>query len=119
MGTHVREAAVPLTTQDAFAAAAERLSAARPLSDRRLQEIEAATSEGRLAFVEEQLTRYLDIHPADVDAIFLMARTQLRLGRQAQSIILLKRCLELTPHFIAARYNYADLLLRAKDFPSA
>ncbi|MFL5236188.1 MAG: tetratricopeptide repeat-containing sulfotransferase family protein [Rhizomicrobium sp.] len=119
MDTHVREPAGPLTTQDAFAAAAERLSAARPLSDRRLQEIEAAISEGRLTFAEEELARYLNLHPADADAIFLMARTQLRLGRQAQSIILLKRCVELTPHFIAARYNYADLLLRAKDFPSA
>lgn len=105
--------------RDSFSAAAGRLSAQRPLKNRRLHEIDANISQGRLDLAEKELKTYLAKRPNDPDAISLMARTQLRLGRRREAASLLEQCLKLAPDFAAARFNYAESLLKLKDFDGA
>jgi tetratricopeptide (TPR) repeat protein len=104
---------------DAFAATLDRLSTERPLKARKLQEIASHIANNRIEFAEKELAGYLERRPDDADAICLMARTQLRLGRRGVAASLLERCLVLAPDFTAARFNYAELLFRLKKFDAA
>jgi tetratricopeptide (TPR) repeat protein len=105
--------------RDAFVATVDRLGAERPLRSRKLQEIAACIANNRLEVAERELGEYLARRPDDADALSLMARTQLRLGRRGAAASLLERCLELAPDFTAARFNHAELLFRLKDFDAA
>ncbi len=104
---------------DSFALAVNRLSAQRPLRIRRLQQIASNLDSNRIELAEKELSEYLAKRPGDADAISLMARTQLRLGRRGAAAALLARCLERAPDFGAARYNYADMLFQLKEFDAA
>jgi tetratricopeptide (TPR) repeat protein len=65
-----------------------------------------------LPAAERLLKPYLAAHPTDVAAIRLLAEVAARLGRFADSEMLLARCLELAPGFTAARLNHATVLHR-------
>ena len=104
---------------DSFALAVEWLSAQRPLRNRHLQQIASHIASNHIDLAERELAEHLARHPDDPDAISLMARTQLRLGRRGESAALLARCLELAPDFAAARFNHAELLFKLKNFDAA
>jgi tetratricopeptide (TPR) repeat protein len=106
-------------TADSFALAAEQLGGQRPLRSRHLQQIGSNIDKNHIAFAETELTEYLARRPDDVDALNLMARTQLRLGRREAAAALLAQCLVLAPDFAAARFNHAELLFKLKDFDAA
>jgi tetratricopeptide (TPR) repeat protein len=76
--------------------------------------IEAATAlgENRLGVAEQILRDRLRADPADIAAIRMLAETGARLGRYADAEALLTRCVELAPHFAAARHNLATMLYR-------
>ena len=95
------------------------MSAQRPLRNRRLLQIASNLDSNRIEFALKELSEYLARRPDDADAISLMARTQLRLGRRGAAAALLARCLELAPDFDAARYNRADMLFQLKQFDAA
>jgi tetratricopeptide (TPR) repeat protein len=104
---------------DVFAQAAARLGAHRPLKARQLQEIETRIESRDLAGATEALTDYLITRRNDPDALYLMARAQLRLGHPGEARALLRRCLDVAPDFKVARFNYADLLHAAKEHMEA
>jgi tetratricopeptide (TPR) repeat protein len=104
---------------DSFALAIARLSAGRPLRNRQLQQASVHIDNGRIALAEKELGAYLARREGDPDALFLMARAQLRLGRRREAAALLETCLERAPDFAAARFNYTELLLRLKEFGAA
>ncbi len=80
--------------------------------DPRLLEAAAALVENRIAPAEALLRQHLMRFPTDIAAIRMLAEVAARLGRYGDSENLLLRCLELAPSFVAARYNYASVLLR-------
>ena len=97
---------------DSFALAAQRLEGQRPLRSARLQQIAGHIAGGRLDIAQMELKEHLARRPDDADAISLMARAQVRLGRRREADTLLARCLELAPDFDAARFNHAHLLFQ-------
>jgi tetratricopeptide (TPR) repeat protein len=72
-----------------------------------------ALSENRIPDAEALLREHLRHYPTDVAAIRMLAEVAARIGRIADSEVLLARCLELAPGFKAARQNYAMMLHRA------
>jgi tetratricopeptide (TPR) repeat protein len=82
----------------------------------RLQKIAALLQGDQIPLAEKELTDHLDRNPADVDALSLMAQTQMRLGRLNTAAALLMRCLELAPDFMAARFEYAKMLFRLSRY---
>jgi tetratricopeptide (TPR) repeat protein len=80
--------------------------------DPRLLEPAAALCENRIAVAETLLREHLKQFPTDVAAIRMLAEVAARLGRYADSELLLARCLELAPSFAAARLHYAVVLHR-------
>jgi tetratricopeptide (TPR) repeat protein len=65
------------------------------------------------------LGEYLERHPNDPDAIYLMARVANRLERGTEAASLLERCLALAPAFVSARFMRAKLLLQQKRYETA
>jgi tetratricopeptide (TPR) repeat protein len=103
-------------------AAADRAYArALKASTRNPKLVEAATAlcENRLAVAERLLRDYLKSHPTDIAAIRMLAETGARLGAYQDSETLLRRALELSPGFIAARHNLAMVLHRQQKSPEA
>ena len=82
------------------------------VKDPELLEAASALCDNRLAVAERQLRDFLKRRPTDVAAIRMLAETGARLGRYDDAQVLLERCLELAPGFVAARYNYATVLHR-------
>jgi len=80
--------------------------------DPRLLEPALALTEGRIAVAEPLLRNHLKQFPTDVAAIRMLAEVAARLSRYDDAETLLTRCLELSPSFHAARYNYAVILHR-------
>jgi acetylornithine deacetylase/succinyl-diaminopimelate desuccinylase-like protein/Flp pilus assembly protein TadD len=72
-----------------------------------------ALSENRIPEAEALLREHLRHYPTDVAAIRMLAEVAARIGRIADSEVLLARCLELAPGFAIARQNYAMMLHRA------
>jgi tetratricopeptide (TPR) repeat protein len=72
-----------------------------------------ALSENRIPDAERLLREHLRHYPTDVAAIRMLAEVAARIGRIADSEVLLARCLELAPGFTVARQNYAMMLHRA------
>ncbi|MEO8019328.1 MAG: hypothetical protein ABI769_16075, partial [Pseudomonadota bacterium] len=72
-----------------------------------------ALSENRIPEAEALLREHLRHYPTDVAAIRMLAEVAARIGRIADSEVLLARCLELAPGFKVARQNYAMMLHRA------
>ncbi|MFL6689622.1 MAG: tetratricopeptide repeat-containing sulfotransferase family protein [Alphaproteobacteria bacterium] len=104
---------------DVFAVAAELLSMLRPVRSRQLQQAESDLDNNRADRAEESLREHLAKRANDPDALYLMARAQLRLGRPGAALALLRRCLDLAPDFAVARFNYADLLHSTKEYGEA
>ena len=71
-----------------------------------------AMCDDRLAVAERLLRHHIKANPSDVAALRMLAETGTRLGRYGDAEALLERCLELSPSFTAARYNYAIVLYR-------
>ena len=105
--------------KDSYARAAAALDAQRPLRGRALQQIAQLLSGGHAEQAVRGLGEYLADRPGDVDAINLMARAQIRLGRREEALPLLARCLELAPDFALARFNRANQLFKLQEFQAA
>src|SRR3954451_2058504 len=97
--------------QDTFALAARRLAMQRPLRDKRLVQIEELIDRSHLPHARAELEKHLARQPADVDALHLLARTALRMGRRSEAYDTLARCLRIAPDFAAARFNRASMLV--------
>jgi tetratricopeptide (TPR) repeat protein len=74
---------------------------------------------GKIGRAERIVRDYLKAHPADVNAIRLLADIGMKLSRYDDARNLLARCLELAPDFHLARYNYAVVLTRQNRLPAA
>lgn len=95
---------------DTITRAAVDLGRQRPLRNPRLRQIVSDMREGRVDHAEQELTAYLARNPHDADALFLKARALYRLDRCEEALELLPRCLNIAPHFTAARAEYAKQL---------
>ena len=95
---------------DTITRAAVELGRQRPLRNPRLRQIVSDMREGRVDHAEQELTAYLARNPHDADALFLKARALYRLDRCEEALELLPRCLNIAPHFTAARSEYAKQL---------
>ncbi len=102
----------PPAAPDAFAAAAARLNAQRPLRDPRLQAAAAHLQANQLPMAQAALAACLHQRPDDPDALNLQARIAVRLGRPDEAITALEQVVALAPTFALARYNLAHLLLQ-------
>ncbi len=71
-----------------------------------------ALVENDLPAAEAMLRPYLKRRPTDVAAIRMMAELAARVGRVVDSENLLRRALELAPHFTVARANLATILYK-------
>jgi predicted Zn-dependent protease len=78
----------------------------------RLVEAALALHDNRLADAEPRLRAHLKDDPFDVAAIRMMAELAGRIGRYKDAEALLRRALELSPDFTAARANLAIVLHR-------
>ncbi len=74
---------------------------------------------GKIGQAERIAREYLKAHPADVNAIRLLADIGMKLSRYHDARNLLARCLELAPDFHLARYSYAVVLTRQNRLPEA
>jgi len=81
--------------------------------------METTLSQGRAQEAQAGLTKFLAGHPGDADALNLLARAQIRLGRREEGAALLENCLQSAPDFALARYNYANLLFKLGKFDDA
>lgn len=76
--------------------------------------IDAAAAKNSV--LAEQLTRdFLATHPADVTALKLLGELLMQKGTFASAQAaetLFAKCVELSPHFVAARFSYAKLLVQ-------
>ena len=80
--------------------------------DPRLMAAALALCDSQIGRAELLLREHLKKFPTDVAAIRMFAEVAGRLGRYQDAENLLLRCLELSPGFNAARYNYAMALYR-------
>lgn len=100
----------PAPAPDAFAQAAARLNAQRPVREARLLQVVTVLQAGLWPLARTQLADYLRKHPKDADALWLAARVAQRLNARDEALALLARCLDSAPGFAAARYQRARLL---------
>ena len=82
-----------------------------------LQHAAVAMVRNDIPRAERLLKSYLMRAPTDVAAIRMLAEVAVRVGRNAEALNLLERCLELAPTFAPARFAYA-LLLHRQNEPS-
>lgn len=87
-----------------------QLSAA--MRDPTLMRAALALHQDRLSEAEPLLRAHLKTNPFDVAAIRMLAELAGRIGRLQDAEILLRRVLDLSPDFGAARVNYATVLYR-------
>jgi predicted Zn-dependent protease len=80
--------------------------------DPNLMEAAAALVANDLPRADARLRAHLQGHPTDVAALRMLAEVAARLRRYQDAQQLLERCLELSPSFDMARYNYASVLTR-------
>lgn len=104
---------------DSYTRAAVALDAQRPLRSRTLQQVASRLADDPAQRAMRELREYLAERPDDADALNLMARAQIRLGRRDEALPLLARCLEIAPDFALARFNYANLLFKLQRFQAA
>ena len=97
---------------EAAARTAEAQAIAAARFDAELMEAAAALVANELAVAEPLLRQRLKQDPLDVAAIRMMAELAARVGRGADAEHLLRRALQLSPGFDAARANLATLLYR-------
>jgi tetratricopeptide (TPR) repeat protein len=98
---------------DDFESAVEALRPGRSLHHPRLREAATFFEAKRFRLATKSLREFLKAHPRDASALLLMAEIAAGQRRNADAETLLSQCLELAPDFTAARYSYANALLRA------
>jgi tetratricopeptide (TPR) repeat protein len=98
--------------EDAFAAAAAALHRDVRLHHPALREAAALMSKGQPGPASTQLQEFLKAHPSDTHARYLLADIALRQGRNGAAAELLSQCVQLAPDFNAARFSFANALIR-------
>ncbi|MBV8978380.1 MAG: sulfotransferase [Alphaproteobacteria bacterium] len=76
-----------------------------------LRDAMTAYRESRLEDARLLLLEHLKTNPEDVNALKLLAEIAIKQGRMRRAEELLRRCIELAPDFVAARFRYATLLM--------
>jgi tetratricopeptide (TPR) repeat protein len=109
----------PSASPDAFALASDALARRRPLRQQALVRASHLIGARQMAPAHLELSTFLAQHPDDADALSLMARLQVQLGRRADAIAWLERCLAQAPDFAAARFNLAHLLFQSHQLTAA
>jgi len=104
---------------DAFAAAAGALNVQRPIRSARLRQLLQNVHGAPPDRLEHELRQYLANNADDADALAFLAYAIIGRGRPKEAASLLARALELAPGFVAARFNYADLLFTLNRFDAA
>jgi tetratricopeptide (TPR) repeat protein len=99
------------TSSDAIFAQARATLNPRPRNPR-LQGVVEAISQKHWSAADALLLKFLAKHPNDAEALNLKADAAMRSGLYADAEALLARCVELSPDFVAARFNYANVLFR-------
>jgi tetratricopeptide (TPR) repeat protein len=89
------------------------------VTDPRLMQAAEALVADNLPVAERRLRDHLKANPTGVAAMRMLAEVGGRLGRYADSELLLERALELAPGFTAARHNYAIVLHRQEKSAEA
>jgi tetratricopeptide (TPR) repeat protein len=82
----------------------------RALRNARLKEAAAAMRENRPEAAQRVLSGFLKKYPRNIDALYLMAEADVRLGRFEYAEVRLAICVEQAPDFDAARFAYARAL---------
>jgi predicted Zn-dependent protease len=77
----------------------------------RLRDALTALREGRLDNARELASLQIDDKPDDINAIKLLGEIESRAGRMIRAEELFRRCVELAPEFMAARFRYATVLM--------
>jgi hypothetical protein len=85
----------------------------------RLREAAALLENGRLGPAAKLLHEFLNARPGDAGALCLMAQVEWRRDRKAEAEMLLAQCLRHDPAFIAARFDYANILLETQRAEAA
>jgi tetratricopeptide (TPR) repeat protein len=78
-----------------------------------LREAAALVEKGRFGPATQMLRDFINAHPQNANALFLLAETARKMGSIGDTETLLARCVGLAPDFAAARYAYATVLLLA------
>ena len=112
-------AALRRSGDEEAARAAEARSVTVARTDRLLMEAAAALVDNELAVAEPLLRGRLKEDPFDIVAIRMMAELAARVGRPGDAEHLLRRALDLSPGFDAARANLATILYRQHRAPEA
>jgi predicted Zn-dependent protease len=84
-----------------------------------LRDAMTAHREGRFDDARKLLLEHLKSNPQDVNATKLLAEIALKQGRMVRAEELLRRCVELAPDFVAARFRYATLLMTQNKLEEA
>jgi len=77
-----------------------------------LVEASRLVREGKLGKAERIVRDVLKKYPTDVSAIKMLSDIGLKMGQLKDASHLLERCLELAPHYHAARHSYVIVLMR-------
>ncbi|HEY5047843.1 MAG TPA: sulfotransferase [Rhizomicrobium sp.] len=99
-------------TVDSFSSAAKALRPDRSRWHRGLGEVAALLEKKQTGAATKLLQEFLQHHPRDANALHLMADIAVQQGRLENAVLLLARCVELTPDSIAARYSFANALVQ-------
>ena len=102
-----------------FEAAEQALRWDRSLRYPQLLRAAELLESGRIAAAVKRLREFLDTHPLDVGALRLMAEAARRSDRHDEAEALLAKCVEIAPASMAARYGFAQALLKNKKFKAA
>jgi tetratricopeptide (TPR) repeat protein len=105
--------------KNSFALAAAALATQRQIRNIRVRQIAAQLQEKGHALAQKELREHLAEYPRDADALKLLAQIAVGFGRRREALSLLERCLALAPDFLAARFNYANLLSQLNKFQAA
>lgn len=104
---------------DGFAAAVAELSKGHQISSPRLRTLAQGFRSKRPETAEQELRQYLANYPDDADALVMLAQMAARRGRRRERAALLSRAVELSPDFLAIRFDYAEQLFALNRFDAA
>src|SRR5438067_13874887 len=88
----------------------ETLHSRRQLRNPRLREARRAFDANGIDIAERLLREFLDRHPHDPDALYLLAQCLLRREMKSDAEAMLAECVARAPDFDAARFSYANTL---------
>ncbi len=93
-----------------IAALLQALMTARPLRNPALREARRAYDANRIDIAEQLLRDFLNRHPRDPDALYLLGQCLLRRELKSDAETILAECVARAPDFDAARFSYANTL---------